>query len=153
MYWDQGKGYILPLPRPHPHTHTDGKYFDRRISPIWLYFRNQTLLVDVQPRTGRQGRIKGGFLCGFDLIILPCLLCVYGQTSLSKQCRHRSDAAQCGVWSGSTLFATHPAILHTFTNSKMDLLKRSISIPKLSNLFNISYENETLKKRGWGWSF
>ena len=27
---------------------------------------------------------------------------------LSKQCRPRSDAADCSIWSGSTLFATHP---------------------------------------------
>ena len=29
---------------------------------------------------------------------------------LSKLCRPRSDAAGCSIWSGSTLFATHPAI-------------------------------------------
>ena len=32
---------------------------------------------------------------------------MFGQTGLSKQCRPRSDAAECGIWSGSILFATH----------------------------------------------
>ena len=79
-----------------------------------------------------------GFLRGVDLIILPYLLYVFGKTGLSKQCR--SDAAERGVWSGSALFTTHPAILHTFTGSKMDLLKRSMmkSVP----LIKISHENE-----------
>ena len=30
------------------------------------------------------------------------------------------------VWSGSTLFATYWAILHTLTGSKIDLLKKNI---------------------------
>ena len=38
-----------------------------------------------------------GFLKGFDIIILPYLLYVFGQTVLSKQCRPRSDAAFCGI--------------------------------------------------------
>ena len=73
-----------------------------------------------------KGTNPGRFLKGFDLIILPYLLYVFGQTGLNKQCRSRSDAAKRGVWSRSTLFATHPAILRTFTGSKMDLLRRSI---------------------------
>ena len=36
---------------------------------------------------------------------------VLGQIGLCKQCRPRSDAAERGVWSGSTLFAIHTAIL------------------------------------------
>ena len=28
----------------------------------------------------------------------------------AKQCRTRLDAAECGIWSGSTLFVTHPAV-------------------------------------------
>ena len=47
------------------------------------------------------------------------VLYIFGQTGLSKQCRPRSDAAKRGVWSGSTLLATHPAILYTFTGSKL----------------------------------
>ena len=43
------------------------------------------------------------------------------QTGQSKQCRPWSDAALRGVWSGSTLFATHRAmVLNTRTGSKMD---------------------------------
>ena len=38
------------------------------------------------------------------------LLSVFVQTGLSKQSRLRSDTPECVIWSGSTLFATHPAI-------------------------------------------
>ena len=107
----------------------------------------------------------GGFLRRLDLIILPYSLYILRQTGLSKQCRLRSDATKCAVWSGSTLFATHPTILHTFSDSIMDLLKRSIrkSIPNFSmkmkftefiqtfpwkwnlpNLSKLSHENEIL---------
>ena len=41
---------------------------------------------------------------------IPYLPYVFGQTGLSKQFRPRWDAAERGVSSGSTLFATHPAI-------------------------------------------
>ena len=51
---------------------------------------------------------------GFDLIKLLYLLHVLRQTGLSKQCRPRSGTAEHGVESGSTLFATHLTILHTF---------------------------------------
>ena len=86
----------------------------------------------------------GRILRRFDLNIVPYLLCVFGQTGMSKRCRSRSDAAERGVWSGSTLFATHPAILHTFLGSEMDLLTRSTrkSVPNLSNVSYISYENK-----------
>ena len=63
---------------------------------------------------------------GFNLITLPQLLYVFGQTGLSKQCRPRSDATERGVWSGSALFATHPAILHSFTQVVKWTLKRNI---------------------------
>ena len=63
----------------------------------------------------------------FDLIKLPYLLYVLGQAGLIKQCRPRSDAATRGVRSGSTLFATHTAILHTFAGSKMDLLSSNFT--------------------------
>ena len=43
--------------------------------------------------------------------------------SLSKQCRPWSDAAFCGIWSGSTLFAIHQAVLDLSIISKMDLFK------------------------------
>ena len=48
---------------------------------------------------------------------------VYTVITLNKQCRPRSDAAECGVRSGSTMFATHPVlrILDTSTCSEMDL--------------------------------
>ena len=35
----------------------------------------------------------------------------------SKQCRPRSDAAERGVWSGSTLFAIHPTISRRYTKT------------------------------------
>ena len=37
----------------------------------------------------------------------------------SKQCRPRSDAAERGVWSGSTLFATQ-SVLNILTGRKMN---------------------------------
>ena len=40
-----------------------------------------------------------------SLIMHRTFLSELGQTGLSKQCRSRSDAAERGVWSGSTLFA------------------------------------------------
>ena len=45
---------------------------------------------------------------------------IFWQTDRSKLWA-RSDAAFCGVWSKSTLFATHQAILDTFTYSDIDL--------------------------------
>ena len=68
--------------------------------------------------------------------------------SLRKQWRLRSDTEERGVWSGFTLSVTHQAILHTFTGSKKDLLKRSIrkSVTNLSNLIKKSYK--ILSQRG-----
>ena len=40
-------------------------------------------------------------------------LSTVGQTGLREQTGPRSDAALCGICSGSTLFATHPAVLDT----------------------------------------
>ena len=56
---------------------------------------------------------------GVDLIKLPYLLYVFGQIDINKQGRPRSDAAEHGVCSGSTLLATHSAILYTLTGSKL----------------------------------
>ena len=39
----------------------------------------------------------------------------FNETVLSKQFRPRSDAAKCGIWSGSTLIATYPAVCNTVT--------------------------------------
>ena len=61
---------------------------------------------------------------GFDYNKLPYLPYVFIQRGLRKHCRPRSNAASHGL--GSKLFAIHPAILYTYTGSKMDLLKRSI---------------------------
>ena len=38
---------------------------------------------------------------------------------------HEADSigADCGKWSGSTLFVTHPAILESSTGSKIDLFR------------------------------
>ena len=44
--------------------------------------------------------------CGEILYLLK----VFGQTCLSKKCRRRWNATECGVSPGSTLFASHPAI-------------------------------------------
>ena len=104
----------------------------------------------------------GRFMRGLDLIKFPYFLYVFGQTGLSKQCWPRSDAAERGVWSGSTLFATHPTILHTFAGRKIDLLKRNIMLKgqevwifrvntvyqNLSKVSKISYEKEILGQKG-----
>ena len=63
---------------------------------------------------------------GFDLIKLAYLFYVFVQTNLSKRYRPRSDAAKSGVWSGSTLFATHPAILYIHRLKNGGSLKRLI---------------------------
>ena len=83
--------------------------------------------LEIQNKT--QDRTRGGSRRnseGFDLIISPYLHYVFGQTGLRKQCRPRSDAAECVVWSEFTRFATNQAILHTFTSGKFGLLKRII---------------------------
>ena len=59
----------------------------------------------------------------FDLKELPYFHYAFGQASLSKQCRPRSDAAERGVWSGSTHFAIHTAILNTLIGSKMGVFE------------------------------
>ena len=82
--------------------------FNREAQYIRLLF-----CIQVNP-----GAVPDGFLRLFDLIILPYLLYIFGQTGLSKQCRPRSEYE---VWSVSTPL-THPA-LRTFIGSKMDLLK------------------------------
>ena len=38
---------------------------------------------------------------------------VLGQTYLSNRCTSRSVATECDIWSGSTLFTAHPAVLLT----------------------------------------
>ena len=45
-----------------------------------------------------------------EFAIIVYTVYVFGQTDLSKLCRPRRDATDRGVSSGSTLFATHPAI-------------------------------------------
>ena len=52
---------------------------------------------------------------------IPYLTWVFEQTGLHKQCRPLSDAAERGVWSGSTLIAIHPPILDALTSSEMDV--------------------------------
>ena len=57
----------------------------------------------------------------FNYTLYSRILNVFGKTVLSKQCWPRSDATASGVWSGSSLYTTHPAF---YTHSKV-LLKRS----------------------------
>ena len=63
------------------------------VTCIWRLIRVPT--VSHYSRGGSRGLLRG-----HDLIILPYLLYVFGQTGLSKHCRLRSDAAKGGVWSG-----------------------------------------------------
>ena len=48
---------------------------------------------------------------------------IFWKRGMGKKCTPWSDAAERGVWSGSTLFANHPAVLDKSTGSKMDLFK------------------------------
>ena len=81
-----------------------------------------------------------GFLRGFELpyFKLPYLIYVFGQTGLSKQCRSRS-APQNAASDQGLHFLPPPAILHTFTGGKMDLLKISVkkNVPNISSLSKI----------------
>ena len=45
--------------------------------------------------------------------VLPYIPYVFGRVDMSKQCRLKSDSAECSVWSGSTPFATPPLSLGT----------------------------------------
>ena len=81
------------------------------------------------------GRGGGGgdfkfFLRVFDLIKLQYFLYVFGKISLRKQCRPRPDAAERGVWSGSTLYATHQAIVYTFICCKMDFIEEKFKVER-----------------------
>ena len=121
-------------------------YIHFSLSPLSLFFISSTISsISLLPFSGRSHKMthKGGrvvkpqhnpILRG----LLPYLFYIFRQTALSKQCRPRFDAAECGVWSGFTLLATNQAILHTFTGSKMGLLKRRIrkSVPNLSWKWN-----------------
>ena len=70
------------------------KYYFMNSSKLWvlwpILYINQRILSHIKPNL-------------FTLNIRTA--------SLSKQCRNRSDAAERGVWSVSTLFAAHPALL------------------------------------------
>ena len=83
------------------------------------------------------GEAPGRFLRGvqFNHITVLTLRIPLGQTGKSKQCRPRSDAAERGVWSGSTLFVTSQQFYTHSQAVKMDLLKRSRrkNVPNLSN--------------------
>ena len=90
------------------------------------------LAVSIKKKKKKKSYNRAGFRMisegggGVDLIQLLFLLYIFEKTGLSNQCWPRSNAAERGVWSGSTLFATHPAVLQKQSVSKMDLLKRSI---------------------------
>ena len=100
---------------------TEGKFSDVFKADFSQVAHSEKILGRIT--AAKLGADPAGFLRGVDLIVLPYLLYVFGQTSLSKQSRPRSDAAERGVWSGSTLFATHPAILHIFIGNKIDVYK------------------------------
>ena len=62
-------------------------------------------------------------ICHTDNILIakkPYLSCF--RTDIGKQCRPRSDAAERGVWSGFTLFATHPTILDSKSGKLVQML-------------------------------
>ena len=59
------------------------------------------------------------------LIKLPCFEYSDGQTRANHVDPNQTPQ---NAASGSTLFATRPAIVHTFTCSKIDLFKKSIKV-------------------------
>ena len=50
-------------------------------------------------------------LCIFSHARNSIFTLVIGTDWPGQTCRPRSDATECGIWSGPTLFATHPAVL------------------------------------------
>ena len=58
-------------------------------------------------------------------------------------------AAFCSIWSGSTLFATHRAISHTFTGSKIDLMKRNMRVRGCKYPKSIKF----IPNFPWKWNF
>ena len=54
------------------------------------------------------------------------------KTITSKQCQPRSDAAECSIWSGSTLFAltTGISIKHSNNKNQLDTLLLEIDWSK-----------------------
>ena len=47
---------------------------------------------------------------------------LFGQADKGKHHRLGSDATECGLWSGLTLFATHAAVLDTTGNKMLPYL-------------------------------
>ena len=61
--------------------------------------------------------IKGDRKIAFDNLLTHLSLASHkGDTD--KQCRPRSDAPECGVWSGATLFALNSEISMKYDNNK-----------------------------------
>ena len=76
---------------------------------MWLYsdqadflYTGTDIIFSFLPFSGRQHKMthKGWH------VVKP----QYNQIDPSKQCRPKSDAVEWGIWSGSTLFATHSAL-------------------------------------------
>ena len=70
------------------------------------------------------------------LCIFPNYIWTY--LGLSKQCRSWSDAAERGVWSGSPLFATHPAVFRRMNRK--------------SNIFVHMPMSATFFRGDWSWN-
>ena len=79
-------------------------------------------------------------------LLLPYLSEVLDQKGLSKQCRPRPDALNRGVWPGSILFATNPAILDASTCNKM---KYKITSNRLSSILSLAESCFQLNEYIW----
>ena len=89
---------------------------------VWTTPRNDKLCT--QSRTQDYYLIQNFWSGGRGVSCSNCrtyLLYIIGQSGLNKQLRPRSDAAERGVWSGSTLFATA-----TSTRSQIVKLKKNV---------------------------
>ena len=67
-----------------------------------------------KPICSVSGKNLNQHLCWISYSIISALSYLpkeFEYTDLSKQCRPWSDAALCGVWSGSTLFAIHQVVV------------------------------------------
>ena len=75
---------------------------------IWSYWQCRLYLCTAKAFNS----VQLHWLIWFFTVCKSYLSKVFRQTGLSKQCRPRWDAAECGIWSGSALFATHPTCRH-----------------------------------------
>ena len=53
--------------------------------------------------------------------LIPIYICLRNCSMISKQCRNRSDAAECSIWSVSTLFAYGKYGIYSMAETQLSL--------------------------------